>query len=269
MKQKHKVLKRKYEFTDETKFMENVCLHRIRALVDIPAAKVKKGDLGGWIEREKNLSHEGSCWVFDEAIVKDSALVSGNAQVRDNATVYCNASVKGNSVIANNATIAGNGKVMDKAKVCGNARVSGRAVVCWEALVTGNVIIRQSARIADNSFVGGNAYICGYTELEWNAAVVGNVEINCGCISIDASVNTNNDVISISNLSKDRDKDNIFTDIATFYKCLDKKTGKNYVGVTYKNYFYTLTEFEKFLTEINPEMKPKVMNIVKARFVFD
>ena len=65
---------KKYEFTGETKQLAGRTLHRIRRLSD--------GVIGGWIEAEKNLSHEGTCWV------SGNAQVYGNAQVSDNAKVY-------------------------------------------------------------------------------------------------------------------------------------------------------------------------------------
>ena len=40
-------------------------LFRIKALKDIPAHNVKKGDIGGLIEKEANLSHDGSAWISD------------------------------------------------------------------------------------------------------------------------------------------------------------------------------------------------------------
>ena len=49
----------KYELTDETKNFCGITLHRIRALRDIPSVNVKSGDLGGWIEKESNLSQDG------------------------------------------------------------------------------------------------------------------------------------------------------------------------------------------------------------------
>ena len=54
---------KKYEFTGEVKIEFGVKLHRIRALVAIEAVGVAVGDLGGWIEKEKNLSHSGNAWV--------------------------------------------------------------------------------------------------------------------------------------------------------------------------------------------------------------
>ena len=43
----------KYEFTDETMNYDGHTLHRIRHLSD--------DKLGGWIEKEENLSQEGNC----------------------------------------------------------------------------------------------------------------------------------------------------------------------------------------------------------------
>ena len=51
--------KKKYEFTGETRIYQNRTLHQIRALHDF--FFIKKGEVGGWIEQESNLSHEGTC----------------------------------------------------------------------------------------------------------------------------------------------------------------------------------------------------------------
>lgn len=64
----------KYEFTGEVKIEFGVKLHRIRALVAIAAIGVAAGDLGGWIESEKNLSQ-----VYGDARVSGDAQVYGNA----------------------------------------------------------------------------------------------------------------------------------------------------------------------------------------------
>nr|DAP29115.1 MAG TPA: Putative transferase, nesg, ydcK, Structural Genomics.38A [Caudoviricetes sp.] len=55
---------KKFEFTGENKVWYGYTLRRIRALVDIPTHCVKKGDLGGWIEKNKNLSHDGNAQVY-------------------------------------------------------------------------------------------------------------------------------------------------------------------------------------------------------------
>ena len=48
---------KKYKLTKRTKLLDGHILHRIQALKNF--GDVKKGDLGGWIEKEGNLSHNG------------------------------------------------------------------------------------------------------------------------------------------------------------------------------------------------------------------
>ncbi|WP_309486012.1 hypothetical protein [Bartonella harrusi] len=86
---------KKYEFTDKTRKIESVTLYRIRALRDF--GNVKAGDLGGFIEKEENLSHDGNCWVYDDAIVAMNAVISENAKIFGNA--YVRNEVSGDVII--------------------------------------------------------------------------------------------------------------------------------------------------------------------------
>ena len=74
---------KKYEFTGETKQVEllfrTATLHRIKAVAEFGVVKI--GDIGGWIEKEENLSHEGNAWVCGDAKVYGNAEVYGNAKV--------------------------------------------------------------------------------------------------------------------------------------------------------------------------------------------
>ena len=76
----------KYELTDETIEVYGRTLHRIKALKDI-GTSVKKGDLGGFVESERNLSQEGDCWICDSAKVFGSPNVFGSAEVSGEAEV--------------------------------------------------------------------------------------------------------------------------------------------------------------------------------------
>ena len=76
---------KKYEFTGEVKVKFGVTLKRIRALIDF--GNVKKGELGGFIEKEENLSYAGDAWVSGNAWVYGNAWVSGDAEVSGNARV--------------------------------------------------------------------------------------------------------------------------------------------------------------------------------------
>ena len=64
-----------YEFTGETKNYFGIILHQIRCTEPIKKLGVNTGDLGGWIEKEDNLS--GNAWVYGDAWVSGDARVSG------------------------------------------------------------------------------------------------------------------------------------------------------------------------------------------------
>lgn len=78
----------KYDITSETRLSGPVTLHRITALRDIPRHGVKAGDLGGWIESERNLSQSDDAWISGDASVWGNASVSGDARVSGDASVW-------------------------------------------------------------------------------------------------------------------------------------------------------------------------------------
>jgi carbonic anhydrase/acetyltransferase-like protein (isoleucine patch superfamily) len=139
---------KKYELTNETRNHYGTTLYRIRALRDIPRYGVKEGDMGGFLEKESNLSQEGGAWVYD------NARVSGDARVYDNAWVSGNARVSGNALVSGYARVSGNAQVYGNAQVCGNARVSGNAQVYGNARVSGYAL------------VSGYAWVSGYARIE-------------------------------------------------------------------------------------------------------
>lgn len=59
---------KKFELTSETRRHLGRTLYRIRALMSF--GNVNAGDLGGWVEREENLSQDGTARVYGNARVK-------------------------------------------------------------------------------------------------------------------------------------------------------------------------------------------------------
>ena len=94
-------MEKKYKLTDETINVGGKKLCRIEALKDF--RDVKKGDKGGFIEDEHNLSHDGNSWVYGDACVYGDAMVYGDAWVYCGAMVYGNAMVFGDAKIENNS----------------------------------------------------------------------------------------------------------------------------------------------------------------------
>lgn len=70
---------KKYRLTDEKIIVGCKTLYRIQALKDFEC--VKKGDLGGYIESEKNLSHDGDARVYDNALVCDNADIKNKSDI--------------------------------------------------------------------------------------------------------------------------------------------------------------------------------------------
>ena len=169
----------KYEFTGVTKTVNGTVVKQIRALIKIESMCVEVGTIGGWLEKETNLSHEGNCFVFDQASVRDNGRVIGNAMVREHATVFGRATiydnayvcgrakVGGSCLIQNSAYIGGDCEVKDDANVGGYTRVYEQALIAGYAEVNGDVSIRGYAEIFGNAYlnaeiaVSGRAYING------------------------------------------------------------------------------------------------------------
>lgn len=70
---------KKYRLTDEKIIVGCRTLYRIQALRDF--GDVKEGEFGGWIESEKNLSHEGSAWIYGNAWVYGDADIKHSSDI--------------------------------------------------------------------------------------------------------------------------------------------------------------------------------------------
>ena len=147
----------KYKFTSETILWFDKTLHRIRALIDIKEHGVKKGDMGGWVEDERNLSHDGAAWVGGLAKVYDAAQVCDGALVSDSALVYNAAVVSGSARVFGGAMVSGEALIREKARVSGAALVSGSAIVSGSARVGGGAVVHGSAVVSGSARVFSSA----------------------------------------------------------------------------------------------------------------
>ena len=83
------------KLTEEKIQIGLVILYRIQALIDIPSKGIKKGQKGGFVERDTQVSDDA--WVYGNAKVYGDTLVYGDASVSGDAKVYGNAKVGGNA----------------------------------------------------------------------------------------------------------------------------------------------------------------------------
>lgn len=149
---------KKYELTKEE--YHTYCgstLYRIRALKDF--SDVKKGDLGGWVETEANLSQHNDCWIYDDAKVYD------NAHVEDNSKLY-------NRVrVSEDASIVGDSKLTEYVKISGNTIIDS-------SIITGDFIVNyHHIRIQNTKVTKDPIIILG---LEYTV-VITDEHVTCGC----------------------------------------------------------------------------------------
>ena len=76
----------KYKLTNNTKELFGKVLYQIKALKSF--GNIDKNELGGYIEKEANLSSSGDAWVYGDARVYGNTWVYGDAKVYGNTRVY-------------------------------------------------------------------------------------------------------------------------------------------------------------------------------------
>ncbi len=147
----------KYKLTDECITIGTKKLYRIEALKDFNG--VKKGDKGGFVESEKNLSQYGNCWIY------------GNSKVYENATVMNDAITNGESRVYGNSLVCGASRIHDSATVYEEALISGESGIYEQATVCGNTEVKGSSRIYGTAKIYRFAVVDGEAEIGGDATV--------------------------------------------------------------------------------------------------
>ena len=174
------IVNKKYDLIPQ----EDTSLFRIRALRDF--ANVKAGDLGGFVEKEQNLSHHNTCWIYDHA------KVFGNAHISDQAIISDHAIICDNVRVYKNVCVSGYAQISDGCHIRGDAKIMGFASVSQFASVHGNALVNDYAHISGSCSVYGNARVSGNANVRGNAVVYGDVRVyDAACIYGDARVYDN------------------------------------------------------------------------------
>lgn len=138
-------LSKKFKLTGETINIDGRILYRIQALKNF--GSVTAGDLGGFVESEDNLCHQGKAWVYENAKVYGNAWVSENARLYGNARLSENAQIYGNAHVYGDACVTGYARVYGNAQVYGNAWISGSTKVYEDALVYGTSWVYGNTKV--------------------------------------------------------------------------------------------------------------------------
>ena len=161
-----------WEFTEEEMHHFGHRLRRIRALINLPERRVKKGDIGGWVSDSAEIS--GLAWVYDEARVAGSAEVFDLAWVCDGARVCGEARVYGSAWVAGLAEVSGEARVKVKSHVMTLTSIGSKdstvnlvrtekghylQVGCWEGTVQ---------TLMEEVYKGSEKWVCdAATKQQW------------------------------------------------------------------------------------------------------
>jgi len=145
----------RYELTDETFEIQTgtkpITLYRIRSLTTFTwnhpyenPYHIKRGDLGGFVEKRDNLDEYSNAWIAENAMVYGDAVVTDKALVRGQASVSGYASISGNSLVQDLVA------VKDFAKISGTAVVYDAITIEDQTEIKNDVYVRGDKRVRVN-----------------------------------------------------------------------------------------------------------------------
>ena len=141
---------KKYKLREDDAIVrEGRKLYRIQALRDVRYS-VKEGKVGGYVESEANLSHEGTCWLFENACAYEDARVEGEARMHGHATLRGKAKLSGDATLWDHAIVQG------EAKVGGGSQLNNQVVVGGSAILKGNVLLYDDVHVGDEAYLEGD-----------------------------------------------------------------------------------------------------------------
>ncbi len=122
-------------------------LQLFRIIAERDFSDVHKGDLGGYIMNTRNLSHEGDCWVYDDAHVYGRALIKDNATVRNEASIDGHAVISGYAAILDHSVVRDNATVSEHVILTGNSQIRGNACICGKGTASNYVCNSDTHRL--------------------------------------------------------------------------------------------------------------------------
>lgn len=210
--------------------------YQLVALVDIPLHNVKAGDLGGYVTARNALSHEGSCWIGEQAQVIDGVKVQGDAYVGGNVFIYNpygyplvikdEARVQGNATVALTIDESGSRQISPTSfgtTIGGKAIISGSVLAINVQEISGFAKISGNAQIYDAKIISGNADISGDVEINEFVKILGDTRIS-GKSIIGASTTVRDCSIADTQLAPYSEFKGIFMNSEEYYRLPEKET---------------------------------------------
>ena len=120
------------------------------------AKHIEAGDLGGYIEKEENLSQFDKAWVDVDAVVFSAAVVYGDAYVGPYSMIGGRARIYG-SAKTYDAAIGGTVQAFGHAKIFRHPKISGKIILRDHAVVRASDLTSE-----DDVYIYRNAMVYHY-----------------------------------------------------------------------------------------------------------
>lgn len=147
-------------FSYEDRMWQGQKIYRLKALRDIPLHGVKKGDFGGYVTSPSAVSHDGNCWIGQQAVTYGDVTLKDDAYIGGTASVVCDRaryiSITGNSQIIDEARVRVEATAKFNGGIFGDVIISGSAYVKNPKTIFGMVEIRDRCSIIDPLYLVGD-----------------------------------------------------------------------------------------------------------------
>ncbi|WP_442637778.1 hypothetical protein [Rossellomorea marisflavi] len=154
----------KYKLLENKQVVKNLdgvekTLYQIEALRDFKDGKgrlVRTGQRGGWVQSERNLSHNDGCWIDEKSYLFDESLVRDNAVLK-NSTLYAQSSVKEDAFLGG-STLTGRSSAKGTCSVIGSTLI-GDTLIGFDAYIDGCTLTNVHLSLALDGGIGSRAYM--------------------------------------------------------------------------------------------------------------
>lgn len=157
MQKKYQILTNEYiNFRHPTNRKKIVKLYRIIALKNlfvVGYGHVSIHEIGGYVESDDNLSHEGNCWIAHTAKAFDKAIVVDDALLKDDSAIYESAKIIGHTIMEHHAHAYGNCIIKDS-NLSDNSDVKGNAQL-FNVTMRNSSVVYQDARVEKTTMYDG------------------------------------------------------------------------------------------------------------------
>jgi hypothetical protein len=109
----------------------------------------------GYVSNGRILSHEGDCWIGEEAAALGTVTVSGNARLEGWAAIWDDVELSGNARVYGLASLWGNTRVFENGQVSGKAKVRA-GNIRGTAHLTGDATLTYGVTVSRGTYTEGN-----------------------------------------------------------------------------------------------------------------